>query len=123
MAATTPEWLARTREVCFGASRDSLPQAGGWVLLIGEPLGLLSALIIGWGAPVREGLAFLRQRWRGRLALAGVLLALAGGAAAAAGRVASVGSTRFDPARGSDPVCMLTGSSRPPDFRLGPTRA
>ena len=37
-SAATPEWLLRTREVCFGASRDTLPNAGGWILLIGEPI-------------------------------------------------------------------------------------
>lgn len=44
-----PEWLARTRYACFGVSGDSLPDAGGWIGLIGAPLGMLAMLGAGWG--------------------------------------------------------------------------
>lgn len=43
-----PDWLARTRAACFGAARGGLPDAGGWILLVGEPLGLLAVLAAGW---------------------------------------------------------------------------
>ncbi len=45
-----PEWLARTRYACFGVSGDALPDAGGWIGLVGAPLGMLLMLGAGWGA-------------------------------------------------------------------------
>ena len=59
LGPTAPDWLARTREVCFGAGRDSLPHAGGWLLLVGEPLGMLAALLVGWRDALRDGVAWL----------------------------------------------------------------
>jgi len=47
--AGAPAWLARTREVCFGAAPGGLPDAGGWILLIGEPVGLVTVLAVVWG--------------------------------------------------------------------------
>src|SRR5688500_19433216 len=59
-AAAEPEWLARTRAACFGSERGGLPDAGGWVLLVGEPIGMLVApLAIGRRSP-RRAIA-----WRG----------------------------------------------------------
>jgi cytochrome oxidase Cu insertion factor (SCO1/SenC/PrrC family) len=104
---SAPEWLARTREVCFGASRDGLPHAGGWLLLIGEPLGMLAALTIGWKDELLEGLAGLTRRWAGRVAMAGTALALLAGVAAAADRVSVVRGGRFDPNGGSDPAAIV----------------
>ena len=46
--AETPAWFVRTREVCFGAMASGLPNAGGWLLLVGQPLGMLLILVIGW---------------------------------------------------------------------------
>lgn len=74
----TPEWLARTRAACFGIYDNGLPNAGGWVALIGSPLGMLGVLFAGWR---REVVAGFRAVWRssdgrltlGAMALAGVL--------------------------------------------------
>jgi cytochrome oxidase Cu insertion factor (SCO1/SenC/PrrC family) len=104
---TAPEWLARTREVCFGASRDGLPHAGGWLLLIGEPLGMLAALTIGWRDALREGLSGLSRRWVGRIALAAVALAMLAGGAAAADRVSTLRDNTFDPTAGDDPAAIV----------------
>lgn len=104
---TAPEWLARTREVCFGAPRDGLPHGGGWVLLIGEPVGMLAALLIGWGPALREGLAGLGRSWPGRLAMALVLLVSSAGVAAAAGRVVTLRAATFDPTAGTDPAAVV----------------
>lgn len=104
---TAPEWLARTREVCFGATRDGLPHAGGWLLLIGEPLGMLAALTIGWGEALREGLAGLSGRWGGRIALVLVALAVLAGGVAAADRVVAVRDSSFDPTSGDDPAAIV----------------
>jgi cytochrome oxidase Cu insertion factor (SCO1/SenC/PrrC family) len=102
-----PEWLARTREVCFGAGRDGLPHAGGWLLLIGEPVGMLTALLVGWGREVREGLAGLARGWAGRVALAGTALCLLTGATFAADRVAGIRASSFDPNGGPDPRAIV----------------
>lgn len=108
LAPSAPDWLARTREVCFGAGRDTLPHAGGWLLLIGEPLGMLAALLIGWRNAVREGLNALVGRWSGRLALAALALLMLGGTTLAAERIASVRGTRFDPESGRDPLAVVS---------------
>lgn len=51
--ASEPEWLLRTRAACFGSTAGGLPDAGGWVLLIGEPLGMLGVLVVVWGRTLR----------------------------------------------------------------------
>jgi cytochrome oxidase Cu insertion factor (SCO1/SenC/PrrC family) len=52
-----PQWLARTRYVCFGVTETGLPDAGGWIGLIAGPLGMLAILVVGWGSGVRSLLA------------------------------------------------------------------
>lgn len=51
-----PEWLARAREVCFGMNDNGLPNAGGWILLVLGPIGLLLALIAIMGSEIKEEL-------------------------------------------------------------------
>ena len=102
-----PAWLARTREICFGAGRDGLPHAGGWLLLIGEPLGMLAALIVGWGGELREGLTSLWRGRVGRLAVTGTVLGILTGGAIAIERVAALSATAFDPAAGPDPRAVV----------------
>ena len=58
-----PEWLARTRYVCFGVSESGLPDAGGWIGLIAGPLGMLAILLVGWRTGFRE---LLRRARRSR---------------------------------------------------------
>src|SRR3990172_2988440 len=84
-----PEWLARARFVCFNAGPDGLPDASGWLLLVGEPIGMLAVLLAVWGRPVRAGLRSLASRPAGRLALAGVGALAALGLGGGAGRVAA----------------------------------
>lgn len=64
--ATQPDWLARTRAACFGAPRGGLPDAGGWILLIGEPAGMLAALFAVWGRSLRRDARWIlrRRAWR-----------------------------------------------------------
>jgi hypothetical protein len=45
----TPEWLARARTVCFNVGPSGLPDASGWLVLVGQPLGMLAALMAIWG--------------------------------------------------------------------------
>jgi protein SCO1/2 len=104
----TPDWLLRTREVCFGATRDTLPNPGGWILLIGEPIGLVAALAVIWGDALREGLTAAWTRPVGRVALAGVGLATSAGLLAAGRVVAEARGQAFDVRSSGDVVEMLT---------------
>ncbi|MDX2059079.1 MAG: SCO family protein [Gemmatimonadales bacterium] len=90
--ANEPGWLATTRAACFGTRDDGLPSAGGWVLLIGEPIGMLGVLVAVWGRSVREGLRQALGGWVGRVSLAAAALLLVTGVAAATMRVRSAGS-------------------------------
>jgi protein SCO1 len=74
-----PEWLVRARAVCFGIQESGLPDAGGWVGLIGSPLGMLAVLLVGWGSAVRSGLARLARSHAGRALLGTSVVALAAG--------------------------------------------
>jgi protein SCO1/2 len=95
LAAATPEWLLRAREVCFGAAPDALPDAGGWILLVGEPIGLLAVLVVVWGDALREGFRLASARPAGRILLAGVGLGLVIGLGAAARLVAQAQAQPF----------------------------
>lgn len=70
--ASSPEWLTRTRAVCFGVGGNGLPDLGGWIGLIGGPLGMLTILLVGWSRGVR---GLLRRARRSR-ATAGTLATL-----------------------------------------------
>jgi len=116
--ADGPEWLVRTRAVCFGVEPGGLPNAGGWVLLICQPLSMTAMLFIAWGGEVRAGLA---QAWRsrpGRFVLgassaAGVaLFGLAGW------RVQSALAERFDPRAGDANGSVTRLAVAPPPLAL-----
>lgn len=64
--STQPEWLWRTRAACFGAAPGGLPDARGWILLIGEPVGMVAVLIAIWGRSLEADLHHLRADpiWR-----------------------------------------------------------
>lgn len=83
-AATAPEWVSRTRLACFGAAPGGLPDAGGWVLLVGEPIGLIAILVAVWGDALRRDARALAGRASGRIALMAVAVALVWGAVTAA---------------------------------------
>lgn len=82
LPSDAPAWLARTRVVCFGALPDTLPDASGWILLVGQPIGMLMILWTVWGDEVRLGIQGLASRLGGRVVLAGgvatVVLGLVG---------------------------------------------
>jgi protein SCO1 len=75
-AADAPAWLTLTRETCFGTAATGLPDAGGWMALTGQPLGMLLVLLAGWGGDVRAGLRAALQKVSGQLVvgMAGALL-------------------------------------------------
>jgi cytochrome oxidase Cu insertion factor (SCO1/SenC/PrrC family) len=85
-------WLVRARYVCFNVGPSGLPDASGWLLLIGQPIGMLAALMAIWGPAVRGGLRRLAARTGGRVLLAACALVLLAGVLAAAARVAGARS-------------------------------
>jgi protein SCO1/2 len=121
LPADVPVWLERTRFVCFGSTRDTLPTAAGWTLLIGEPLGMLVALLVIWRQDLVAGLAGLAHSRGGRSLLAGTALLVVAGLAATGARVAEARSARFfDPQAGG--LTAVDDAERldrqPPDLAL-----
>ena len=102
-----PRWLLRTREVCFGATADTLPNAGGWMLLIGQPLSLIVLLAVVWGTELRAGLALAMSRMGGQLAVGAVLAALLAGLGSAVERVRAANGEPFSTG-GADIAAQLT---------------
>ncbi len=73
-----PAWLERARLVCFNAGPSELPDASGWLLLVGQPIGMLALLMVIAGDAVRAGLRQAFASPAGLLCIAscgGVLLA------------------------------------------------
>jgi protein SCO1/2 len=89
-----PAWLERTRLVCFGVAESGLPDAGGWIGLIGGPLGMFAILLAGWG----DGFRSLTRRARTSRPVAAVLWSLVLGtvllAGGGLGRVRQEGNAR-----------------------------
>jgi protein SCO1/2 len=87
IGAQAPDWVARTRAACFGNMGDALPSAGGWTLLVGEPVGMLGVLVVVWGEALRDDLRILMSRSWGRAVMLLIVGALAVGAVAVGARV------------------------------------
>ncbi len=83
------EWLIRARVVCFNAGDDGLPDASGWLLLVGQPIGMLSVLLLVWGDQVRVGLTQATRSSVGLASVLGCVTLLAVGLAASGVRVFS----------------------------------
>jgi len=78
----SPEWLERTRAVCFNTGPTGLPDASGWILLVGQPLGMIGILLAGWRSEVVSALgAVVRSRWGGFAAVAGAMCVVLGAGA------------------------------------------
>ncbi len=117
-APDAPAWLARTRALCFGSTPDGLPNAGGWILLVGQPLGMIAVLLVVWGGEVRSALSSMSRQFGGRVLLAGTAVVLLTGATLAAGRVraADSGAERFDPVGGGEVLTRINDPA--PALRL-----
>jgi cytochrome oxidase Cu insertion factor (SCO1/SenC/PrrC family) len=105
---SVPAWFLRTRAICFGATPSGLPNAGGWLLLIGQPLGMLAVLGIVWTAEVRAGLALAMSRVAGQIALGIVTAALVAGIGGVAVRVARAGDRPFSAGADREIAAQLT---------------
>jgi protein SCO1/2 len=95
VSSETPVWLLRTREVCFGSTVDALPNAAGWLLLVGQPAGMVALLAVVWGAELRAGLALAMARAAGQVATGVALALVLGGLGAAAIRVRGASAEPF----------------------------
>ncbi len=104
LPAEAPWWLVRTREICFGALPDTLPSRAGWMLLIGEPVTMVTALAVLWPGALFGALGAMTRTGAGRIALAAAALVLFGGAAAASARVADVSRRGEGPSAWVAPV-------------------
>jgi cytochrome oxidase Cu insertion factor (SCO1/SenC/PrrC family) len=108
-----PEWLARTRGACFGTGESGLPSAGGWVLLIGEPIGMVGLLLVIWGGSLRADLQRAWRRWWGRTMLLVSAAALVTVAALSGTRVAAAMSARSAPVNGEAGAGVVTRPGTP----------
>lgn len=100
-----PAWLERARAVCFNTGPSGLPDASGWLLLVGQPLGMLAVLMVIAGNAVRAGLGRAFASPAGLLGVAGVVGVVLAGVVLAAVRV--VGAPR-------DAEWLETASERVP---------
>src|SRR5690606_5828041 len=113
-----PEWLLRTREVCFGVRPDGLPDAGGWVLLIGQPVGMLVVLVAVWGRDLLAGLALLTSRTAGQIAAGIVAAALVAGISGVVVRVRTAGLEPFETGPADHAARLTRLDDTPPAFAL-----
>ncbi|MEX1099655.1 MAG: SCO family protein [Bacteriovoracaceae bacterium] len=64
---TSPEWVLASRNACFGTLQSGLPNAGGWVLLIGTPITFLIAIFTIWPDEIRKSIRILFSSVSGKL--------------------------------------------------------
>lgn len=96
LTSEAPQWLARTRYVCFGATIDGLPDAGGWILLVGQPLGMVLLLLMVWGEDARAGMRRLLERTTGQITVGVVSAVMIAGLGSVFLRVREAGAAPFD---------------------------
>ena len=106
--SSSPGWLLRTRAVCFGSTPSGLPDASGWLLLVGQPLGMLIVLGTVWTAELRAGIALAMSRVAGQLALGIAGAALVAGIAGVTVRVARTDERPFSAGIDRDLAVQLT---------------
>jgi protein SCO1/2 len=117
--AGAPDWFVRTRDVCFGSDENGLPNAGGWILLVGQPAGMLGVLLSVWGADVRTGLRLAGARVAGQLALGVALACLVAGLSGVVVRVRGADAEPFYASETSDVASQLTRvNDAPPAMSL-----
>ena len=118
VTASTPEWVLQTRAVCFGATADRLPDASGWLLLAGQPAGMVILLATVWGAELRRGLTMIMTRTAGQLAAGVVLAVLVAGLAGVVVRVRTAGLEPFDTGAGTSAAALTRVNDAAPGFAL-----
>jgi cytochrome oxidase Cu insertion factor (SCO1/SenC/PrrC family) len=107
--AESPEWLLRTRAVCFGRTRSGLPATDGWILLVGQPLGMAGLLLAGWRDTLVAGLGKVWRSPPGRGMLGVVAAGVVLGLVAAVVRVDAARAAAWDVV--DDPGAPVTGTA------------
>ena len=95
MGHAAPEWLLRTRDVCFGSTENGLPNAAGWTVLIGQPIGMIGLLATVWGAELRAELTLMMTRAAGQVVVGVVSALLVASVCGVAVRVHTAGEEPF----------------------------
>ncbi|MCC7196090.1 MAG: SCO family protein [Gemmatimonadaceae bacterium] len=94
-SSAAPEWVERTRLACFGAAPGGLPNSGGWLVMIGQPLGMIIVLVAAWGGDLRAGVARMTRHVSGQMAVGAVLAGIVAGVAGVAVRVSNADARPF----------------------------
>jgi len=105
---SSPAWLTVTRQACFGTRETGMPNAGGWMVLTGQPLGMLLVLVAVWGRDLREGLRLASERVSGQLALGAAGGLLVAGLAGVFVRVQTANAQPFASSPTEEVVGQLT---------------
>lgn len=115
-----PEWFERARAVCFNLADSGLPDASGWMLLTGQPLGMVGLLVVGWGGLLADGLRKMGGAVPGRLVLGAAVLGLTAGLVATGARIADARAAEATPRlpRGLTPAEQPMLETAVPTVRL-----
>jgi len=105
---STPAWFIQTRAVCFGTMLNDLPNAGGWLLLVGQPIGMLVVLATVWTAELGAGFALAMRRISGQLIVGLVAAAIVAGLAGVIVRVSGWNDRAFSAGSDRDIATALT---------------
>jgi protein SCO1/2 len=114
LPSAAPDWLYRARDVCFGVTRNSLPSASGWMVLIAEPLTMMALLLVLRGGGVVRGIRLLSHSLAGKAVLTATVVAVAVGVAATAVRVRTATATPTQPMQVSGDRLPMLADPAPP---------
>ncbi len=90
--------LQRAREVCFGRSESGLPDARGWLVLIGQPITMGTAVVVVWKSAVQGAMRGLIGRGWGQLTLVFAMVLVTVGVGMVSARVrGAIEASTFDP--------------------------
>ena len=118
VAGEVPAWLAATRAVCFGSVANGLPGPTGWMVLIGEPVAMMIALMIIAGEALPSALHVTASYRPGQAALAGTAFLVLGSLALAGVRVARATSVPLVPSAAEDAAGVERMDRSPPLLAL-----
>lgn len=122
LPSAPPEWLTAARHACFGSAETGLPAPHGWMLLVLAPLSFLVGIAVLWGGELPAALARAMRGRTGRIAVAGLALAVGVETVWVARKVESaraVGTWARDIHEAGDlPADYPRGAAAAPDFSL-----
>ena len=83
-----PEWVDRARAVCFNVDASGLPDAKGWLMLIGQPPSMVILFAVIWRTEAQNTLDYFIDCRGGRMLLGWLVLGVSSMMMAASARVA-----------------------------------